>query len=281
MSDFILNDGTRLPVSVRVSNRAKRQMVRFAFTGDLEVVVPVFAVGRMGGTLTPKGQVTSIPVFDPGDRSPASVAGFLEQQRAWIERTAKRMSQQRMAFEASKQSGMPKQLEFPPCGDVWQVEYKPAQTPGKVHVHADGLRRVVDAQKVQAVCISGDVADEELCCRALVRFVALQAKEVLVPFAWGVCREIGAVPASIAVNNRKSAWGICKSNGDIRIDRRVMFLPRELARQVVLHELAHLKHMNHSSAFYDELYSYPGSTPALEKSVKQANQYIPAWFMRG
>lgn len=276
MNDFILSDGTRLPVRVRMSNRAKRQRLSLAFTGQLEVVVPAHLVVR-----GPDDEQTMPTGIVPFDMSPASVAGFLEGHRAWIERAAGRTRQQRLAFEESQAAGLPKQLEFPLCYEVWKVEYKQTQVVGQVRVKAEGLRRLDGVRRVSAVRITGDVSDEELCCRALAHFVGRLAKGVLSSFAFEICEEMGAAPASIAVNNRKTAWGICTSKGDIRIDRRVMFLPREIARQVVLHEIAHLKHMNHSAAFYEELYSYPGSTAEAEKAIKGAQKYVPAWYLRG
>jgi predicted metal-dependent hydrolase len=158
------------------------------------------------------------------------------------------------------------------------VEYHPTQA-RSITVRADGLRRLQGARRVFALRLSGATSDEELCRRALARFTTRRAKEAIPPFAWEVCHEVGALPKSITVNKRKSAWGVCTQTGDIRIDRRVLFFPTDLARQVVLHEAAHLKHLNHSERFYDELFSYEGSTKEAERAVKKGIQFIPAWFL--
>ncbi|MDR0346805.1 MAG: M48 family metallopeptidase, partial [Coriobacteriales bacterium] len=164
------------------------------------------------------------------------------------------------------------------ANELWLISYQPTQA-RSVSIRPGGLRRFQGSRKVLALSVSGAIHDEALCRRALVHFTARRAKEAIPPFALTACREIGVSPRSVTVNNRKSAWGICTRAGDIRIDRRVLFFPAELARQVVLHEAAHLKHLNHSERFYAELFSYEGSTREAERAVKAGMRFIPAWFV--
>jgi predicted metal-dependent hydrolase len=150
-----------------------------------------------------------------------------------------------------------------------------------VTLRDQGLRSIEGKRQIHALSISGAIDDEELVRRVLIRFVHRRAEVLIPPFARAVCSEIKAQPHKLGVNRRKGAWGICSANGDIHIADRVLFLSPELARQIVLHEAAHLKVLNHSARFYQLLYSYPGSTEELEKAVKKAGIYIPAWFTDG
>ena len=45
-------------------------------------------------------------------------------------------------------------------------------------------------------------------------------------------------------------WGVCRRDGKIRLNYRLVMLPERLIRYVVIHELCHLKHFNHSAAFW-------------------------------
>jgi predicted metal-dependent hydrolase len=266
---FICKDGTELPVFVRTSAKAKRWRLQLSHKGELEVVIPEREARRFTDT------IASDPLLsDPS--SPATA--FLESHRQWIERAVRRTKSQREAYEESRSAGLPTHLDFPLADEIWLVEYRPT-TAHAVSAKPDGLRRIQGVKQIFALKLSGATADEELCRKALMRFTVKRAKELIPPFAWGVCNEIHASPKSITVNNRKSAWGVCTQTGDIRIDRRVLFFPTDMARQVVLHEAAHLKHLNHSERFYRELYSYEGSTQEAEQAVKKGVQLIPAWFI--
>lgn len=57
-------------------------------------------------------------------------------------------------------------------------------------------------------------------------------------------------PKKISVRDTKSRWGSCSSEGNISLSWRLMMAPPEVMEYVIIHELAHLMHMNHSKSFW-------------------------------
>jgi predicted metal-dependent hydrolase len=73
------------------------------------------------------------------------------------------------------------------------------------------------------------------------------------------------VPASIRwVSNQRSRWGSCTpAHGEIRISDRIAGFPDWVVDAVIVHELAHLVHLDHSPAFWELAHRYPRTERAL------------------
>ena len=54
----------------------------------------------------------------------------------------------------------------------------------------------------------------------------------------------------ITIRDPRSRWGSCSRDGTLSLSWRLVLAPERVARYVVAHEAAHLKHMNHSAAFW-------------------------------
>ncbi len=60
-------------------------------------------------------------------------------------------------------------------------------------------------------------------------------------------------PGRITVRTQKTRWGSCTQDGNLNFNALLLLAPQEVLDSVVVHELCHLKHMNHSKYFYFEL----------------------------
>jgi predicted metal-dependent hydrolase len=68
------------------------------------------------------------------------------------------------------------------------------------------------------------------------------------------CTALGAPhglrPVRVQVRNQQSRWGSCSTRGSIALNWRLVQMPDEVADYVMLHELVHLEHPNHSTRFW-------------------------------
>ena len=80
-----------------------------------------------------------------------------------------------------------------------------------------------------------------------------KARAVLGRKALDFARQMGVSFGRITIKEQKTRWGSCSSRGNLNFNWKLMLAPEEVQDYVVVHELAHLKEMNHSPAFYGEV----------------------------
>ena len=80
---------------------------------------------------------------------------------------------------------------------------------------------------------------------------------------------MGLKYSRIKITSAKTRFGSCNTKGNISYSYRLMLYPEVAREYVVVHELAHLKEMNHSKAFYDIVEHYMPDYKERRKLLKQ------------
>ncbi len=97
---------------------------------------------------------------------------------------------------------------------------------------------------------------------------AIKLKEKLDIIFPELIQKTKLVPNKIRIRNIKYAWGSCSSNRNITINLKLVDKSDEEIRYVVLHELCHLKYMNHSDKFWDLVGKYMPNYKEVRKKLK-------------
>lgn len=100
-------------------------------------------------------------------------------------------------------------------------------------------------KEAQAACPEITEAEEQAYRR--------QAKAILTQKADVYAKRMGVTYEKLMVKDQKTRWGSCSAKGNLNFNWRIVLAPEPVTDYVVIHELAHRIHMNHSAAFYQTI----------------------------
>ena len=76
--------------------------------------------------------------------------------------------------------------------------------------------------------------------------------------------------AKASIRNQKTKWGSCSAKNNISLNINLVRLPDELRDYVILHELVHTRHKNHSNRFWETLDTVTGGcSKALRRELRK------------
>lgn len=227
---------------LRVSARAHNVSVRVSVERGLEVVVP--------------------HGFDP-----ARVPGILERLQDWIIQALARAEASRRRRTRETPWRLPDEIALPGIGMTWRVI---ARETSRASVT---IRETADA----GLSIVGALGDVHACRNALARWLVRRAHRDLVPQLEALSRELGLRYRDVRVRMQRTRWGSCSSRKSISLNAKLLLLPPELVRSVLIHELCHLAEMNHSSRFWSRVARHDPDFRVHRKSLRAAWKLVPSW----
>lgn len=119
----------------------------------------------------------------------------------------------------------------------------------RIHVFYDGtLRTTSITLKCHELIVTTNKEDPT---RRIERYLKKLAKDELTVLAQEKAAQIHKKITGVYTRDTKSRWGSCSSDGNLSFSWRLIFAPDYAFDYVVAHEVAHLKHLDHSVAFWN------------------------------
>lgn len=101
------------------------------------------------------------------------------------------------------------------------------------------------------------------------KYTKEQFKEIVEKQANELIKETGLVPNKIRIKDIKYAWGTCSANKNITINYKLIKYSEQAIKYVILHELCHLKYMNHSKEFWGLVERYMQNYKEIKREFKE------------
>lgn len=90
----------------------------------------------------------------------------------------------------------------------------------------------------------------------LIQWLKANAKRILTELTARTAVTMKAVYKSVSITSARRRWGSCSGEDALHYSFRLLYAPKAVIEYVVVHELAHTKHKNHSKAFWAEVATY-------------------------
>ena len=235
-------DQTAMPdFRLRESRRARRLSIRVSPHAGVEVVVP-------RGT----------PVWQ--------AERLVHERRDWIDRAVSRLQARGLA-RWQQVVEMPRCIDFAAVNLSWPVQWRTGPVAG-VRLRDQGSAASVEITSHEHA---------QLPVAAMHQWLLSQGRLHLAPWLQDLARERGLHYERVRIAGQRTLWGSCSPRGTISLNYRLLFLPPRLCRYVLMHELCHLLHRNHSPRFWNKLEALLPGASALDRELRRAGPLVPGW----
>jgi predicted metal-dependent hydrolase len=112
---------------------------------------------------------------------------------------------------------------------------------------------------------------------ALRRWLAGRAQLAFAGPLSRLATEMGAGYQRLQIRRQRTRWGSCSTRGTISLNCCLLFQRPEVVRYLMVHELAHVAHMNHSARFWRQVGCFEPRWRELDRELVQGWQRVPRW----
>ncbi|MDQ5941325.1 MAG: hypothetical protein QG572_138 [Pseudomonadota bacterium] len=138
---------------------------------------------------------------------------------------------------------------------------------------AIGSNRAIWGGDTLTLCLKSGVAPGAILEKALRERAREHFASRLAPLA----AVLGVTVPALALSSARTRWGSCSTKSGIRLNWRLIHFPEAIIDYVVVHELAHLRHMNHGPRFWSLVEVGCPDYRAARVELQRLAAHIPHW----
>ncbi|MDM8535947.1 SprT family zinc-dependent metalloprotease [Desulfobacterales bacterium HSG17] len=207
----------------------------------------------------------TMEVVTPPDTATSIIENFLNRKKQWVFNKIRNMEE-----SVKKQSMQQPQIFMTGA----KIPYRGRMM--KIHVFVEKVRDISISYKNGFYITIPDLlknSDNAVKYR-LRNWMIKQVEKDCKAFVRYYSKKLDLVPKGILVKKQKNLWGSCTKQGIIHINRQLAFAPKQILEYVVVHEICHLKHRNHT----DEFWKLLGTVfPDWQYCKKQLKKHESEW----
>ena len=190
------------------------------------------------------------------------VARMLEQHQTWVLKHLSRLKDVKQAKLLP-----PDVIYFQAIDQKWQIQYETTVS-----------KRISLVEHNDVLSLKGDIQNQEALRKVLCRWVKKQGQQHLAYWLADVAESMGLDYQSLSVRLQKGRWGSCSAAKRINLNAALLFLPPILVEHVLIHELSHLNHLNHSACFWSDVAKHDKDYLENRRLLRKHSSGVPNWL---
>lgn len=227
-------------------------------------------------TLSLQVKYGEIIVRAPHHAKLAFIEQFIEQKAAWLKAT---VNEQRQANTlcCNFSNGSPILL----AGELakLQVQFSSRSQTSLAHDLEGDLLIIVELNDRYQARLSEPNAKARQVKKQLEKFFKQKAEQVIHQRIMPFIEQTALVPSRINIRQYRARWGSCTNRGELSFNYLLMMAPDWVVDYVIIHELCHLRYLNHSPAFWQLVEKYYPTYRDAQHWLK-ANQVRLNWRLQ-
>lgn len=192
------------------------------------------------------------------------VIALFEENKTWLQKQLLKIQEESKHVQRDT---LPDEILFKAIQQHWRIEYIPV----------DKKLKIISRPHQELVLI-GDIGNYKICRTALIKWMKNQARLHLAEQLRLCSQEIKLPFKNVVIRDQASRWGSCSSTKMINLNYKLLFLPYELMRHVMIHELCHTVHLDHSENFWNTVERFDPNWKAHRRELKNGSSHIPGWL---